>query len=416
MNLNEILHSKNTNLNIILFGASYLGKLALYALEHRGLLVSSFYDSDERKQHKVWCNKKILNFDEFSDLPKDTIFFVSNNYINSVSALLKQMKFKHIFNCVELCETTDFSKVNIDLDDFESKQIEREIMYHKAACEQIFNSEKDIVNLKCIDVTVTERCSMKCKDCSNLMQYYVKPKNAELEPLFKNLDKLMKCVDWIYEFRVLGGDPFMNKELYKILNKLSEYKNAGNIVIYTNATIIPKNENFEVLKNKKITLEITNYGPALSRKHDELVKSCNEANIKFRTRAAERWTECGTLKYYDRSKEELQRMFDNCCMRDVPAMMYGVMYKCPFAANATNLKAIPLKEEEVVNLNNEKYDIATLREKIKNFHNFKGPLTACSYCGGRDYKSKAVVPGIQVKKPLKYKVADVHEAYKSGTN
>ena len=341
MNLKEILQSKNPNLKIILFGTSYLGKLALHALEKRGLSVSNFYDSDERKQKNIFCNKKVLNFKELADLSKDTIFFISNNYINSVTALLKEMKFNNIFNCVELCETSEFSKSEMNLNDYESKHISREIAFHRSACEQIFNRENDILNLKCVDITVTEKCSMKCKDCSNLMQYYVKPKNAELESLFKNIDRLMECIDWIYEFRVLGGDPFMNKELYKILNKLSEYKNAENIVIYTNATIMPKNENFEVLKNKKITLEITNYGDNLSRKHDELIKSCKESNIKFRTRPPGRWTECGTLKYYERSKEELQRMYDNCCMRDVPAMMYGVLYKCPFAANATNLKAIP---------------------------------------------------------------------------
>ena len=416
MNLKEIFQSRNLDLNIVLFGASYLGKLAKYALEHRKLSVHSFYDSDERKQEKIFCEKKILNFNQLSNLPKNTIFFVSNNYINSVTALLKQMKFNNIFNCVELCENTDFSKINMDLSEYESKYIEREIMFHKSACEKIFNTGKDILNLKCIDIVVTERCSMKCKDCSNLMQYYVDPKNAELEPLFKNLDKLMECVDWVYEFRILGGEPFMNKELYKILNKLVEYKNAGNVIIYTNATIIPKKENFEVLKNKKIELEITNYGNILSRKHDELIKACGEANIKFRTKPPVGWTECGTLKYYERSKEELERMFDNCCMRDVPAMMYGVLYRCPFAANATNLKAIPFGEEEVVNLNNEKYDVETLRKKIMNFNNSNKPLTACSYCGGRDYSSKAVEPGIQIKKPLKYKTIDVRQEHKNGIN
>ena len=112
----NVLSKEKWNLKIILFGASYLGKLALHALEHRGLSVHNFYDSDERKQGKVFCNKKILNFHELSDLPKSTIFFISNNYINSVSALLKEMKFNNIFDCVELLENTDFSKVNIDLE------------------------------------------------------------------------------------------------------------------------------------------------------------------------------------------------------------------------------------------------------------------------------------------------------------
>jgi hypothetical protein len=61
MNLNEILKSKNSNTNIILYGASFLGKLALHALEHRKLYVSNFYDSDERKYAKAGANEaKIL--------------------------------------------------------------------------------------------------------------------------------------------------------------------------------------------------------------------------------------------------------------------------------------------------------------------------------------------------------------------
>ena len=55
MNLKEIFESKNLESNIVLFGASYLGKLAKYALEHRKLSVHEFYDSDERKQGKIFC-------------------------------------------------------------------------------------------------------------------------------------------------------------------------------------------------------------------------------------------------------------------------------------------------------------------------------------------------------------------------
>ena len=107
------------------------------------------------------------------------------------------------------------------------------------------------------------------------MQYYERPQNSDLNLMFKTLDKFMSCLDSLYEFRVLGGDPFMNKELHKTIEKLKSYKNAQNIVVYTNATIIPKNENFECLKDDKITIEITNYGKDLSRKHDELVELLN---------------------------------------------------------------------------------------------------------------------------------------------
>jgi len=42
----------------------------------------------------------------------------------------------------------------------------------------------------------------------------------------------------------------MNKELYKIINKLVIYEKCKKIVVYTNAKIVPKNENLECLKNE----------------------------------------------------------------------------------------------------------------------------------------------------------------------
>ena len=36
-------------------------------------------------------------------------------------------------------------------------------------------------------------------------------------------------------FRILGGDPFMNKKMYEVVNKVVEYKNVEQIVVYTNA-------------------------------------------------------------------------------------------------------------------------------------------------------------------------------------
>ena len=414
MKLKEILQS-NPNQNIILFGAAaILGKLAYHAFKNLGVDIKGFYDSDDRKQGTLFCNKRILNEKELSELPNDTAFFISNQYIKSVTTFLKQKNFHNIFDCMELLENTDFSKIKMDFNQYQHNAIQREIAHHKHACEKYYDNAKDVLNLKAMDIVVTERCSMKCRDCSNLMQYYVRPQNAEINKMFKSLDRLMNSIDWLYEFRVLGGDPFMNKEVYKIINKLVEYNNVNYVVIYTNATIMPKNENFECLKNKKIILDITNYGSKLSRKHDELIKILKENNINHRSKFPDDWTDSGTLKYYDRSKEELQRVFDNCCMSDITTLMKGVLYRCPYAANATTLNAVPFKEEEVVNLNNEKYNLETLRNKIRNFNKSNKPLTACSYCGGRDFKTRKIEAAVQTKKPLEYKQQDVHDAYKSG--
>ena len=87
------------------------------------------------------------------------------------------------------------------------------------------------LTIKNLDVQVTERCSLKCKNCCNLMQYYEKPVDINLDVMLKSVERFMSCVDGVDEFRVLGGDPFMNKELHKIINKLVTYDNCKKVVV-----------------------------------------------------------------------------------------------------------------------------------------------------------------------------------------
>ena len=61
----------------------------------------------------------------------------------------------------------------------------------------------------------------------------------------------MSSIDYLSEFRVIGGEPFMNKDIGKIIDFLKEFSNLSRIVIYTNATIVPKNETLKVWFIKK---------------------------------------------------------------------------------------------------------------------------------------------------------------------
>ena len=99
---------------------------------------------------------------------------------------------------------------------------------------------ENYIYIKSLDVQVTEKCSAKCLNCSNLMHYYSKPKDANNEDTNKSLDVFMSVVDQVDELRIIGGDPFMNKDLHKTVYKLLTYENAKKVVVYTNAKIVQK--------------------------------------------------------------------------------------------------------------------------------------------------------------------------------
>ena len=78
-------------------------------------------------------------------------------------------------------------------------------------------------------MVLTEKCSLKCDGCSNLMQYYAKPIDEDFEQCIKSIDKFLNTVDYVFEIRVLGGEPFMYKRIYEVIEHLYKYDNYGKI-------------------------------------------------------------------------------------------------------------------------------------------------------------------------------------------
>ena len=60
--------------------------------------------------------------------------------------------------------------------------------------------------------------------------------------------------------RVLGGEPFLNKDLDKIINKLLKSNKIQRIEVVTNGTIIPNNkELLNILSNSRVNISISKY-------------------------------------------------------------------------------------------------------------------------------------------------------------
>ena len=387
---------KNSKAPLVVFGTKKVGTLTYHALNNLGLKVDYFCDdAEQERSKKQFFNIPIISSKELQNLDPELNIFIGAWVVYHILPQLQKIKIKNIHNCVNLFKNTNFSELNTGMTPHE---IKRRIDIYKAECDALQNKSQPEFNLKYVDITVTEACSMKCESCSNLMQYYLKPRNSDLDMLFKSIDKLMKVTDSLYEFKVVGGEPFVHKQIGKVINKLLKYETIKEIVIYTNATVIPKGENFECLKNDKIFIEITDYGN-LSRRRDELIKLLEENNIRY-TSNLPIWTDSGTLKFQNASEEQLIEKFNNCCMTDKTTILNGKLYRCPFSANAHNLNAIPPNNSDVVDLNDDDKTIDELKNEIKLLHGNKKYLEACKHCNGRDHLAPKIKAAIQTKRPL----------------
>ena len=185
------------------------------------------------------------------------------------------------------------------------------------------------------------------------MQYYAKPIDEDFDLLMKSIEKLFGTVGHIREVRIIGGEPLLYKKIDLVIKKLLNYENYDKIFIYTNGTIVFKDEKMKVFKNDKILFKISNYGK-VSRNVDRLEASLNNLNIKFITEKVKTWQDCAKIEKYERDEKLTKFIFGNCCENQGLTLLHGKLYTCPFAANATNLGAIPKKENDTLDIHTQR--------------------------------------------------------------
>ena len=122
-------------------------------------------------------------------------------------------------------------------------------------------------------------------------------------------------------------------------------------------------------------------------------------NIRY-TSTVPSWTDSGTLKFQNASEDQLTDMFKNCCVNDKATILNGKLYRCPFSANAHNLKAIPSNNSDIVDLNDKNKDLEEIKKKTTLLMGDKKYLEACKYCNGRDHTTPRIDVAIQTKRPL----------------
>ena len=255
--------------------------------------------------------------------------------------------------------------------------------------------------LRSVDIVITERCSMRCRDCSNLMRYYDNPKDGDTKKLIRDIKKLCRVVDEINEFRVIGGEPLMNKDFHLIMDKILDEVKVKKVVVYTNGTVLLRKNQVKYLKNKKVLFLITDYG-GLSRNLVSLRRQLSDNGISFYIQKAKGWTDCAKIVKHNRNSGQQNEIFRNCCVKNATTLLNGKLYRCPFSANANNLRAVPDYKAEYININ-QKVDIKKLKKRIRSFLFKKKHLRTCDYCNGRSFGDPEIKPAIQVMESLKYK-------------
>lgn len=264
----------------------------------------------------------------------------------------------------------------------------------------------DKVFIPLAQISLTERCSLKCKKCAH--GCYAVDHNAEdltLEQVYKSTDSFFAKVDYIKEFVLIGGEPCLYKDLSQVISYIGKrYRDRIKIFsITTNGTIVPNKEVLIASREYNVLFRISNYIhqiPRLEAIHKCLVDMLKAYNIQYILQEKEtEWIDYG-FEYVNReaTEEELIRVFD-ACHTPCREVRENRFYYCVMARSISdNLKYHVGQNDylDLEQLNGENYK-KELLEFILGYSE-KGYLDMCRHCRGAEAKDYPILAAEQVLK------------------
>lgn len=257
-----------------------------------------------------------------------------------------------------------------------------------------------------LEVTVTHKCSLKCRKCVSGMQYFDKPTDFDVDQIIKDYGRALKLIDWVDRIVIIGGEPFICQDLGRLLEEMHNDPNTrrkvGAIKIITNGTVIPCQRVLQAIHDYDVTIWISNYGEK-SKKICELIEAFRKEEINYSILNIKSWSDVIQLNNERKiqSEECLINRRKNDCVTRCRTIAGGKFYLCSLLKTMDCLGITPFTSSDYVDLYAE-----DARDKISKMLDMKRPLpNACSFCTGcseQAWNDGTIEVAEQVQKPLPY--------------
>jgi hypothetical protein len=420
-------HLKSSRSKVIIFGADIAGKIVAEILKRSDIQPDFFVDNNKNKCGIDINGTPVLHATALQSEDRNAVILIASTYISDIVMQIEELGFYQWVPISNLLEAHwNLGLGNILQGDLRKNHSGGEFTrdFDEFVLANMINSQKKYLDpnslyIRSIDLIITEKCSLKCKDCSNLMQYYDAPVNLEDEELLQDLEDICSVADEINEIRIIGGDPFVKKDFHHVVAKAASYHNVNKVVVYTNGTICPPDEKLLAIANSKTFVFITTYGD-LSRNANKLEERLIALGINYNKQPAYGWTDCADVEEKKRTEAQLLNTFKFCCAKHFTTLTAGRIFRCPFSANVERLKAIPESPEDYVDIHqvaNAPLDIKlAIKNKLRTFLREITFINACNYCNGRTYGDPEIVPGKQTKEVIAYVKFDRKQTVKKSVH
>ena len=360
---------------VILYGAAMYGELAFHALQELDIPAFSFCDRVQAGEK--FCGLPVIAPEELRRYPEAYVLICATKGFQGIYNYLQQISCRHCYEISDLLPFLDYQKLPAYCRQLPVDELVEKYRFYLSQQEP---ASRDHLSLSFVALSITERCTLRCKKCSVLAPYYEKPCDDSYESIIAPFKSFLSCVDSIAELQIGGGEPFMNRDLGRILEWCLAQEKIKEISIFTNSTIIPDPALVRILADQKIKLLLDDYG-ILSRNLKSIVELCDQEGIRYLIQRFERWDDLGGYHDKQETDEQVARKFRYCSFGNVMSFMKGRLYRCTTAARIADLGLISDKPDDYVDFNRVQSS-SSWKEQIIQLIYHKKFHEGCRLCNG----------------------------------
>lgn len=239
------------------------------------------------------------------------------------------------------------------------------------------HAEDEPLVIPYVEIAVSMQCTLSCRDCCLMVPHYQAPAGMDAGAVLAAAEAFLEAVDRVIEFRIMGGEALLQKELPQVLETLLSQPKIEHLELVSNATLLPRPPLLEVLCHAKASIFFSNYGPRLCPHYRRIVDTCLDAGIMVRASGPERtWVDYGPPVQHTTSLAEMQTIYSSCDMI-CKHIWNGELHVCPRSAHGRALGFIPVPPGDYVPLLTTPPD--ERRRRIRELYELDC-ITACGYC------------------------------------
>lgn len=238
---------------LIVYGTGAVGEVVTQALLNWGRMPNLYCDHDPEK--KVFFNQTVISPDRLKLHQNAVVILAFKDFLRSAVSFLRDAGIRECYSAESLIlESFDDVCLSKGAQEF----LVRKGHYHDLI---LLSEAEDPLVFQHLEWMLTERCTLRCRDCSALIPYFCNPRDHAFYKTANALNRVLTAADYISELSILGGEPLLYPYFADAITSYAGHEKIGAIVVYTNGTVLPNETQLAALQADNVWVHISDYGP-----------------------------------------------------------------------------------------------------------------------------------------------------------